>query len=92
MCDIEHPIKFLSSVSLSSLVLKVFFIEFPKILLTSLFLSNLVIEVSLIVKVDWEAVNLLIKTAFEDKWFANPQLVIIFVPSIKYSKDKGPDW
>ena len=56
-----------------------------------MFLSNLVTLVSLIVNVDWLAVNLLISSAFEDIFPPNPQLVIILMPSKKYSKDEGPD-
>ena len=47
--------------------------------------------VSLIVSVDWLAVNLLISSAFVDILSPKPQLVIIFAPSTKYSKDNGPD-
>ena len=68
-----------------------FFIEFPKVLFINLFLSNLVTLVSFIVNVDWLAVNLLISSALEDIFLPNPQLVIILVPSKKYSNDNGPD-
>ena len=62
-------------------ILKVFFIELPKILLTILFLSNLVTAVSFIVNVDCVAVSLLSSSALFDIFFPNPQLVIIFTPS-----------
>ena len=44
------------------------------------------------VKVVWQAVSLLRNSAFFEIWLPNPELVIILTPSIKYSKDKGPDW
>ena len=44
-------------------------------------LSNLFIVVSLIVSVEWLAVNLLISSAFEDILFPKPQFVIILIPS-----------
>ena len=72
--------------------MKEFLIEFPNTLLTNLFLSNLVILVSFIVSVDWLAVNLLISSALVDILFPNPQLVIIFKLSKKYSNESGPDW
>ena len=92
LCTIEQPVNFSSSLIFNSVVLNVFLIEFPNILFTSLFLSNLVIAVSFIVNVDWLAVNLLISSALLDILFPKPQLVIILVPSIKYSKESGPDW
>ena len=68
------------------------YLEFPKILFINLFLSNFVMAVSFIVSVDWQAVNLLINSAFEDIVFPKPQFVIILLPSKKYSKESGPDW
>ena len=65
--------------------------EQPNTLFINLFLSNLVTEVSFIVSVDWAEVNLLKNSAFEDMFEPNPQLVIIFSLSKKYSNDKGPD-
>ena len=58
----------------------------------SLLLSNLVTDVSLSVKVDWQAVSLLSVSALLEILLPNPELEIIFIPSKKYSKDKGPDW
>ena len=72
--------------------MKEFLIEFPKTLLINLFLSNLVILVSFIVRVDWLAVNLLMSSALVEILFPNPQFVIIFTPSRKYSNESGPDW
>ena len=72
--------------------MKVFFIELPKILLINLFRSNLVTEVSFKVKVVWQAVNLLNNSALFEMLLPKPELEIIFIPSKKYSNDKGPDW
>ena len=72
--------------------LKLFWIEFPKTLLIITLVSNLVTDVSLIFKVDWQAVSRLINSAFFEIWLPNPEFVIILTPSKKYSKDRGPDW
>ena len=82
----------LSSSKLKLLTLNEFFIEFPNILFRSLFLSNFVTEVSFRVKVDWADVRRLKSSALDDILDPNPQFVIIFSPSEKYSKDNGPDW
>ena len=66
--------------------------EYPNTLFINLFLSNLVTEVSFIVSVDWAEVNLLKNSALEDMFEPNPQLVIIFSLSKKYSNYRGPDW
>ena len=65
--------------------------ELPKILLISLLRSNFVIDVSFKVKVVWQAVNLLSNSALLEIRFPNPELVITFWPSKKYSNDNGPD-
>ena len=44
------------------------------------------------VSVDWHAVSLLNCSVFFEISAPKPELVIIFIPSKKYSKDKGPDW
>ena len=90
--EIEAPITSLSFLIFNSVVLKVFLIEFPKVRFINLFLSNFVIVVSLIVRVDWLAVNLLKSSALREILSPNPQLVTILIPSIKYSKESGPDW
>ena len=64
LLDAEHPIRPLSFFEEKSKDLKLFLIEPPKTLLIISFFSNLVIEVSLIVKVDWHAVSLLNNPAF----------------------------
>ena len=58
------PIKLPSFLDEKSKDLKVFWIEFPKTLSIISFFSNFVIEVSLIVKVDWHAVSLLNNSVF----------------------------
>ena len=90
--DATDLIWFLSWKKSNSEILKVFFIELPKTLLTILLLSNFVTEVSFRVKVDWAEVKRLNSSAFAEIFEPKPQLVIIFLPSKKYSKDKGPDW
>ena len=67
-------------------------IEAPNALLIRLFLSNFVTDESLRHKVDCAVVSLLINSAFFYILLPNPQFVIILWLSIKYSKDKGPDW
>ena len=42
--------------------------------------------------VDWHAVSLLNCSVLLEILVPKPELVIIFIPSKKYSKDKGPDW
>ena len=49
-------------------------------------------DVSLILNVDWHAVSLLSASALFEMRLPNPELVIIFIPSKKYSKERGPDW
>ena len=66
--------------------------EFPKTFFIISLFSNFVTDVSLMFNVDWQAESLLSASALFEMWSPNPELVIIFIPSKKYSKERGPDW
>ena len=91
LLEIEQPFNPFSFFLDKSKDLKLFWIEFPKTLLIISFFSNFVIDASLMVNVDWDAVRFKQFCFFEIS-LPKPELEIIFTPSRKYSKDNGPDW